>query len=144
MESFIPIFRLMHFLGLALLFGGTFCSIILATKETLSKETARMAWKCMHLVAAPGLIVLIVTGILQSSAAYWSHFRGAGYMHAKIALAVLLLLCMIMDMRTQKRILKSSPEVFEIVGLLKTRQVFAAGICGITLVIMWLVSYRPF
>jgi hypothetical protein len=144
MESFIPVFRLMHFLGLALLFGGTLCSIVLSKKEDFSKETVKNSWNCMHLVAAPGLILLFLTGILQSSAAYWSHFKGAGYMHVKVALALLVLGFMVFDMRTQKRILRSSPSGEVMMGLLKTRQFFAVGICGLTLLIMLLVSYRPF
>lgn len=144
MESFIPIFRMMHFLGLALLLGGTLCSIILVQKEQPSVTITKIAWNCIHLVAAPGLLLLLITGILQSSAMYWEHFKGAGYMHAKIALVVGILLLMVADMRTQKKIIKNTPDADALIDLLKKRQAFAMAGCGLVLVIMWLTSFRPF
>ena len=144
MESLIPIYRLMHFIGLALLLGGTLSSLIMVNREGRSKNSIKMAYNCMHLVAAPGLMLLILTGILQSSALYWAHFKNAGYMHAKIAFAVLILALMFVDMRTQKRILRESHELDVLVSQVKKRQVLAIAICGLTIVIMWLVSYRPF
>lgn len=144
MESFIPIYRLMHFLGLALLLGGTISSVILVRREEPHLSVAKIAWNCMHLVAAPGLVLLLLTGLLQSSAMYWENFKGAGYMHAKVFLAVILLALMFFDMRTQKNIMRNHPAADVLVDMLKKRQAFALGICALTLVIMWLISFRPF
>lgn len=144
MELLLPIYRLVHFLGLALLFGGTLSSVILVRGEKPSVEVAKTAWTCMHLLAAPGFILLLLTGILQSATLYWEHFKGAGYMHAKVALATVLLGLMAFDMRTQKKIIRNNPETEILVDMLKKRQALALGICALTLLIMWLISFRPF
>jgi hypothetical protein len=146
MESFIPIYRLLHFIGFALLLGGTFASVILVHKEhqQIFANRAKAAWICMHLVAAPGLTLLLLTGLLQSSALYWQNFKGAGYMHLKVGAALTILLLMVFDMRTQKKIICAKPQDEVLVTMVKKRQVYAIGICALTLLIMWLVSFRPF
>jgi len=144
MEFMLPIYRILHFFGFALLFGGTFTSWILVKKEAPTKNSALLAWNCMHLVAAPGIIILILTGVLQSAALYWEHFRGAGYMYAKVALTLVILILMFWDMRTQKKILKNNPPLDILLDMLNKRQAIALTICALTLIIFWLVSYRPF
>lgn len=144
MESLIPIFRLLHFLGLAMLLGATLCSIILVSKEKPSIEITKITWNCIHLVAAPGLLLLLLTGVLQSSAMYWGNFKSAGYMHAKIVLVVVVLVLMIFDMRTQKQIIRNNPQADALVDMLKKRQAYALASCTMVLLIMWLVSFRPF
>lgn len=144
MEILIPIFRLVHFIGLALLLGGTVSSFVLVRMQNPSTNAALAAWNCMHLVAVPGLVILMITGILHSSSLYWEHFKGAGYMHAKILLAAIVLVLMIFDMRTQKNIIRNNPDSDTLVDLIKKRQAFALGICSLVLLIMWLISYRPF
>ena len=144
MEFMLPIYRLLHFLGLALLLGGTIASWVLVRKEAHTVQSAKLAWNCMHLIAAPGLLILILTGVLQSSALYWEHFRGAGYMHVKVLLAVLIFFLLFFDMRTQKNIIKECPEPDVLVDMINKRQVIALWITGLILLIMWLVSYRPF
>lgn len=142
MEPLIPLFRLAHFAGLALMLGGIVCSMILVRADHTPKSI-RSAWSCIHLVASPGLMLLLITGILQSSAMYWQHFKGAGYMHAKVALAVVVLVLMTLDMKTQKRIIKNS-ELKETLPLLIKRQRYALSSCIVTLLIMLLIIFRPF
>jgi len=144
MEFMLPIYRLLHFLGLALLLGGTITSWVIVKKEQPSLKSARLAWNCMHLVASLGLVLLIFTGILQSAALYWEHFQGAYYMHIKVILSVLILIFLFWDMRTQKIIIRQQPELDVLVDMLSKRQAIALSICFLTLIIMWLVSYRPF
>lgn len=144
MEFMLPIYRLLHFFGLALLFGGTITSWILVKKGHPSKALATIAWNCMHLVAAPGLILLILTGFLQSAALHWEHFRGSTYMQVKVALSLLILILLFWDMRTQKAIIRQNPDADLLIDMLNKRQAIALSICLLTLVIMWLVSYRPF
>ena len=76
MEFLIPILRIIHFLGLGLLLGGIVSSLVLVKKTKSSMHGALAAWNCMHLVAAPGLVLLIISGILQSQALYWENFKG--------------------------------------------------------------------
>lgn len=144
MEFMLPIYRLVHFFGLALLLGGTLSSFVLVRKEKPTIFSAKLAWNCMHLLAAPGLMILILTGVLQSSALYWQHFKGAGYMHAKVLLAVIIFFLLFYDMRTQKNIMRTNPAPDIIVDMINKRQAIALGITAITTIIMWLVSYRPF
>jgi len=144
MESFIPIFRMAHFVGLSMLLGGTLCSMALVHQEKPSATTVKSAWNCIHLIASPGLLLLIITGILQSAAVYWEHFKGAGYMHAKIAIVFAIFLFVIADMKTQKKALKNSQDQDLLLYSLKKRQIYAASNCVLVMVIMWLVSYRPF
>lgn len=144
MEFMLPIYRLLHFFGLALLLGGTITSWVIVKKERPSLESARLAWNCMHLVATPGLIILILTGILQSAALYWEHFQGSYYMHLKVVLSLIILGLLFWDMRTQKNILRQQPELDVLIDMLSKRQAIALGICFLTVVIMYLVSYRPF
>jgi hypothetical protein len=144
MESLMPTYRLLHFIGLALLLGGSFCSVILVQKEKPSVGSAKLAWNCMHLAAAPGLMILLITGLLQSSALYWKNFKGAGYMHAKVLLAFAILLLIFFDMRGQKAVIRLNPGPDILVDMVKKRQLFGVSICLLTLLIMWLVSFRPF
>jgi hypothetical protein len=117
---------------------------VLVKKERPSLASARLAWNCMHLVATPGLIILIFTGILQSAALYWEHFQGSYYMHLKVILSLIILVLLFWDMRTQKNILRQQPELDVLIDMLSKRQAIALCICFLTLIIMWLVSYRPF
>ena len=86
-------------------------SWVLVKKERPSLASVRLAWKSMHLVATPGLIILIFTGILQSAALYWEHFQGSYYMHLKVILSLIILVLLFWDMRTQKNILRQQPEL---------------------------------
>ncbi len=143
MEALIPIFRLLHFVGFALLLGGTLSSIILVKKEGPTAASMRLAHVCTHMLAAPGLVLLILTGILHSSVLYWDNFKGAGYMHAKLLFVALIFLLMIFDIRTQKRA-STSQDKEVVVDLIKKRQGLALSMAAITILVMWLVSFRPF
>lgn len=144
MEFMIPIYRIVHFLGLALLLGGIICSIVLVKKTKPSVAGALAAWNCMHLVAAPGLMLLIITGILHSATLYWENFKGAGYMHAKIVLVAAVLVFVFIDMRIQKAIIRSNPSADTVIDMVKKRQFLGISSCVLIVLIMWLVSYRPF
>lgn len=144
MESLIPIFRMLHFVGFSLLLGGFLCSLILVKNEKPSLGLTKTIWYCTHLVAAPGLFFLIMTGIFQSSIMQWENFKNAGYMHLKITLALAIVLFMVFDIKTQKKILKTNPEPSTLKVLLTKRQGYAIGACLSVLVIMWLVNFRPF
>jgi uncharacterized membrane protein len=140
----VPIYRILHFLGLSMLLGGTLCSMVLVKKEGATTNSVKLAWNCMHLVAAPGLILLMLTGLLHSSTLYWQHFKNAGYMHAKITLVMILLLLMILDMRTSKKMIKNQSDTAILSNMVKKRQLYAAGVVMVALLIMWLISFRPF
>lgn len=144
MEFMIPIYRIFHFLGMAMLFGGLICSVVLVRKSKASVQGATAAWNCMHLVAVPGLMVLVITGLLHSAAVYWEPFKGAGYMHAKIALVVAIFILMFVDMRTQKAIIRKTAEPEIIIDMVKKRQILGISSCVLIVLVMWLVGYRPF
>lgn len=144
MEFMIPIYRLLHFIGMAMLLGGLISSLVLSKKLEITRNTVKAAWNCLHLVAAPGLILLIITGLLHSAAIYWENFIGAGYMHAKITLVLAVLILLFIDMKKQKTLIKTNPPLEIILDALKLRQTLGVLIIILTLIIMWLVSYRPF
>jgi Ca2+/H+ antiporter len=144
MEALIPIFRLLHFLGLSLLLGGISASFALVKKEGPTTASIKLAHTCVHMLAAPGLVILVITGILQSSLLYWTPFKGAGYMHAKIVFIVLIFVLMIFDIRTQKKILTSPLKHDALTQMIKRRQSLAISMGALVLLIVWLMNFRPF
>lgn len=144
MEALIPIFRLLHFLGFSLLMGGITASLVLVKKAGPSAVSIKNANTCIHLLAAPGLVLLLLTGILHSSVMRWDNFKGAGYMHAKVLLVAAIFLLMVFDLRTQKKILKNQFGQTTVEALVKRRQILATAMVAITILVMWLVSFRPF
>jgi uncharacterized membrane protein len=144
MEYLIPIFRMIHFVGFSLLLGGTLCSIVLVKRRTLSPDLIKIAYDCIHIVAAPGLLLLLITGIFQSSIMHWANFKHAGYMHAKIGIVLIILFLLIYDLRTQKRLIKGNLSHDMIIKTLRKRQTLALANCILVLLIMWLINYRPF
>lgn len=144
MESLIPIFRLLHFVGFALLLGGTLASIMLVKKEGSNVASIKLAHHCMHMLVAPGLLLLLFTGLFHSSVLYWDNFKGAGYMHAKVVLVGIILLLLIFDLRTQKKIIRSHEDPDLLLDLVRKRQALGISISALTLLVMWLVSFRPF
>lgn len=143
MEALIPIFRLLHFLGFSLLLGGAIASIVLVKKEGHALGM-KLAHTCTHALAAPGLMLLMLTGIMHASTTHWVNFKGAGYMHAKVLFVVVILLLLVFDIRTQKKVIRGnfSSEIVE--SLVKKRQTLAMSIAALTLCVMWLISSRPF
>jgi uncharacterized membrane protein len=135
---------MIHFVGFSLLLGGTLCSIVLVKRQKLSPELIKTAYDCIHMVAAPGLLLLLITGIIQSSIMHWEHFKHAGYMHAKIAIVLIILFLLIYDLRTQKRLIKGNLSHDMMIKTLQKRQILAIANCIMVLTIMWLVNYRPF
>lgn len=144
MEALLPIFRLFHFLGFSLLLGGVIASFAIIKKEGASVASVKSAHICMHVLAAPGLVVLMLTGILHSSVIHWQNFKGAGYMHAKILFVVVIFTLMIFDLRTQKKIIKGQMGNATLVELVQKRQTLAASMGFLVLIVMWLISFRPF
>ena len=144
MEALIPIFRLFHFLGFSLLLGGIISSFALVKKEGSNVASIRLAHTCIHMLAAPGLMLLFLTGILHSSVIHWDNFKSAGYMHAKVLLVAVIFLLMIFDLRLQKKIFKDQGSPNMLAQLIKKRQILAMSMAAITLLVMWLVSFRPF
>ncbi|MCA9507867.1 MAG: hypothetical protein KC505_05550 [Myxococcales bacterium] len=144
MEFMIPIYRMVHFFGFALLLGGITTSLVLVKKSKHSVKGTLDAWNCMHFIAAPGLVLLIISGILQSSALFWENFKDAGYMYAKVILVVIVLGLVFADMRMQKSIIRRKADAEMIQDMVKKRQVVAISSCIFIMLIMWLVSYRPF
>jgi uncharacterized membrane protein len=143
MENLIPFIRLFHILGLALLLGGFICSIILAIGLKTTHDSALIARRSLHLVAAPGLVLLLITGLWQSLIYSFDHFKGAGYMHVKITLVAFMLVILVIDMRTQKRLLREhNPKSAK--TLMNQGLAYGSSLCGLTILIMWLMNFRPF
>lgn len=141
MESLIPILRMLHFIGFAMLLGGSLCSVIVSKR---SPHAVKAAYDCLHIIAAPGLSLLLLTGVMQSAIMHWENFINAGYMHAKITIVLIVLVLLIYDIRTQKSIITNKWDQEEILKKLKTRQIIALANCTMIIIIMWLINYRPF
>lgn len=90
----LQLYKMFHLIGLSLLMGGTLTSFIMA----LRRENAFVA---RHLVAAPGLVLLIFTGFAQSFLHDWSEFKGSGYMHMKLTLVTLTALFLALDIKNK-------------------------------------------
>lgn len=88
----LQLYKMLHLVGLSFLMGGTLTSFLMG----LRKENAFVA---RHLVAAPGLVVLLITGFTQSFLHDWSEFKGAGYMHAKLTFVALTTLFLVLDIK---------------------------------------------
>ena len=88
----LQLYKILHLIGLSLLMGGTLSSFLM----TLRRENAFVA---KHLVAAPGLVLIVFTGFAQSFLHDWSEFKGAGYMHAKLTLVALTALFLALDIK---------------------------------------------
>lgn len=142
MENLIPIFRLSHLLGLSLLLGGSFASIMLLRKPYEHLSKAKINYDLLHLVQAPGLTLLIVTGLLQSSIYSFANFKGAGYMHLKVTLVFMILIFLFFEMRTCKRLIKEKSA--NIKGEIKKCQIFSGFITILTIFSAVLIGFRPF
>lgn len=140
----MQIFHLLHLIGMALLLGGLVCSLIIVQSRMDKIVTISISYKMLHMVYTLGLTLLIVTGIVQSQMYHWLHFKGAGYMHAKIMLVIITLLFIFLDIKTQKKILKTVPRNGQLDRLVKKRQIFAFLSICCTLVIIYLIAIKPF
>lgn len=142
MENLIPIFRLSHLLGLSLLLGGSFASIILLRKPYDHLSKAKFNYDLLHLIQAPGLTILIITGILQSSIYSWANFKGAGYMHLKVTMVFMILILLFFEIKTCKKMIKQKSE--NIKDEIKKCQIFSGLITILTIFSMVLIGFRPF
>lgn len=108
----LQLYKLLHLLGLSLLLGGMLTSLLIVRREKGDPGADKGAWVAAHLLAAPGLLIVLVTGFAQSFLHQWSEFKGAGFMHAKLLLVVIVTACVAIDIRGQgvmRRDLVSGP-----------------------------------
>lgn len=147
MELSITILRTCHLIGLSMALGGTVTSFILAFKGAWQKEASQGAFVASHLVAAPGLLLLVFTGLMSSVLFGFSHFKYAGYMHAKMALVILTFCFMWVDIRGQAIIRRSFQHAAEKTAIRKGlahRRVggFLTILC--LLLIVFTMEFKPF
>lgn len=143
----LMLYKLLHLLGFSLLFGGMLTSLLITRREKGDANGDRGAFVASHLVAAPGLLLVIITGFAQSFLHQWSEFKGAGYMHAKLLLVVVVILCLALDIRGQgvmrrNRIAGTTPLLQA--KWLKLRE--SANMVGVLAIlgIYVLIIFRPF
>jgi uncharacterized membrane protein len=92
--------RSLHFIGLGLILGGVFFSFLQAVSKSSNPIELRSAKLAGHLIAAPGLVLLIITGLVNSYINNWAHFKGSGYMHLKLLLVFLVLILIFTDLKS--------------------------------------------
>jgi uncharacterized membrane protein len=143
----LTLYKLLHLIGFSMLFGGMLTSLLIVRREKGDPKADRGAFVAAHLVAAPGLLLLIVTGFAQSFLHQWSEFKGAGFMHAKLMLALIVVVCLAIDIRGQsvmRRDLVSGPKP-AVQGAWIARRT-AATLVGVVaiLCIYVLIVFRPF
>lgn len=138
---------MIHLIGLSMAFGGTLTSFLLALRTSRQKEASHGAFVASHFVAAPGLILLLVSGLTSSALSGFSHFKYAGYMHAKIALVVLTFCFMWVDIRGQAIIRRSFQQAAEKSALRKGLMQRRVGgfLTLVTLIeIIFVMEFKPF
>lgn len=147
MDFSITITRTLHLIGLSMVLGGTLTSFILSLKTSRQKEASLGSFTASHYVTAPGLILLLITGLATSFISNFSHFKYAGYMHAKIFLVVVVFCCMWIDIKGQALIRRSFQQPAEKTTLRKglARRRFAGVLSIISLIsIIILMEFKPF
>lgn len=144
MEALIPYLRIIHFLGFALLFGGVFSSFLIVRKNEDSLISIKNSYLLLHLAAAPGLTILLITGLLHSFAMSFENFKGAGFMHAKLTLVLFSFVVLFIDMKERKSIIKQNLNKHEMARKLKHSLYCDLSILFLSLIIIYLVSFRPF
>jgi len=144
MENMLEAFRFFHFLGLGLFLGASISSVLVVHSQKKTLSSIKLAWDLMHMMAAPGLVLLISSGILIASAQNWAPFKSGGYMHVKIFLVLLVFVALFMDLRRQKKIMAGNLSNEQGLVLINKRQILSALSIFFTLIIMCLVTIRPF
>ncbi|MBH1989137.1 MAG: hypothetical protein I8H75_01945 [Myxococcaceae bacterium] len=91
----LQLYKMLHLVGFSLLTGGTLTSLLM----NLRRENPFVA---QHLVAAPGLMLIWITGLAQSWIREWVNFKGSGYMHAKLTLVIFATLFLALDIKRKK------------------------------------------
>ncbi len=145
----LQLYKLLHLLGLSMLFGGVMTSLLITRRSKGDAKTDHGAFVASHLVAAPGLLLVLLTGIGQSFLYQWAQFNGAGYMHTKIFFVVLIIIFLAMDIRaqgnTRRSLLQNSkPDETIIKSALRTRTL--AGLLSLSclFIIFVLMVFKPF
>lgn len=141
------LYKLLHHLGFSLLLGGMVTSLLIAWREKGDPDADRGAFIAAHLVAAPGLFLVILTGLMQSYMHQWAEFKGAGYMHAKIMLALAIVICLAIEIRGQgvmRRDLANGPTINIQEKWLSLRKMATAAGSLLILCVYYLIVFRPF
>ena len=141
------LYKLLHLLGLSLLFGGMLTCLLLLRRERGEPGAERGAFVAAHLVAAPGLIIVLLTGFAQSFLHQWSEFKGAGYMHAKLLLVAIVIAALAVEIRGQgimRRNYTSGPNPAIQSKWLSIRSLATSAGVAACLGIYILIVFRPF
>lgn len=147
MEFSLQLYKLLHFLGFSLVMGGMLTSLLIIRREKGDPKADKGAFVASHLVAAPGLLLVIITGFAQSFLHHWSEFKGAGFMHAKLTLVLIVVLCLAIDIRGQgvmRRDIQSGPKP-AVQGAWIARRTIATLVGVLALLAIYvLIVFRPF
>lgn len=147
MDFYLIILRILHFVGLSMTLGGILTSFLLALKTSRLKEASLGAFTASHLVAAPGLILLIISGLISSILSNFSQFKYAGYMHAKMVLVIIVFCCLWFDIKGQALIRRSFQQNADANTLAKgIIQRRSAGLVGVIslITIIFVMEFKPF
>ncbi len=143
----MQLLKSLHVFGMAMTIGGFLTSYIITKRYQGDEGADQGAFVASHLVAAPGLVLVILTGFVQSFFHRFAEFKGAGYMHAKLLLVVLTVVFLAMDIRAQGVLRRSigkgnNDAVRE--QCVKTRTLAGGlGLLALVLIVL-LIEIRPF
>jgi len=147
MELSLQLYKLLHLLGFSLLLGGMLTSLLVVRREKGDPKADKGAFVAAHLVAAPGLLLVLITGFAQSFLHNWSEFKGAGFMHAKLTLVLIVIACLAIDIRGQgvmRRDLQSGPRP-AVQGAWIARRTIATTVGVLAILCIYvLIVFRPF
>ncbi|MBM3887114.1 DUF2269 family protein [Candidatus Dependentiae bacterium] len=145
----LQLYKLLHLIGISMLFGGVLTSFFITRKYKGDAGADQGAFVASHLVAAPGLVLILFTGVAQSFLHQWIEFKGTGYMHAKILFVFLSTVLLAMDIRAQGKMRRSQAnnapfELPMMKSMLFTRSMAGSLNLISILIIFILIIFRPF
>ena len=139
------IYKFIHVIGLAMIFGASLISFILIAQFFKSKVTnLKITLMASHFIVGTGLLLAIISGLLMAWYANWSYFKNAGYMHSKMLCVFVFFILLTIDIRMQKNMQRRNPKNERLVKYMKSRFWINLFLVIDWLIIAILIILRPF
>ena len=131
---------LLHLICACAFVGSCLCLLLLSFGND-AHQLARPFYKIAHAIQAPTLTILLLSGLYYSSTRDFIDFKGAGYMHAKTALYVAVLVLVFAQIRVLKRAAKQAQQGKAWVAKVR---LYTTLITLMSLSILAIITLKPF